>query len=631
MKNLPKITPKKILIFFVLLNLVIGLFIVQDFGRSTDESHEWRSYVVANSIYTGEINENPIEKYAELGVDQYYGTASTTVITFFQDLFFPNTDHNTKVVAHYLYFIFFQIAVIGIFLLAQFFFDDWISLSVAIIFGTQPLLFGHGFINPKDIIILATFLFTVITGFSMVDKWQKDKHPEASPTNTPIPAGTKKRKRNKKILVAVIFSFLLLLLWSSPWITNGLLQLVEYSFNTKGQSFFGKLFASKTTFGSLEGYLLLLRISILGVYRWICFGTPLLLILLFYYAQKHNLFGKKINLFLLLAAAIWGYAISTRIVSFTAGGIVGIYALLNFKKKAVFPLIVYTLTASIISYITWPFSWIHGLSGYLKSLTVFRDFPWPGFVLFEGIKYDPTELPARFLPKMMALQFTEPMVILTLAGLIISLYLLLKKNTHSQKLVLLFAWFSLPQIYAIIVQPTVYNNFRHFLFVLPPLFIFAGFALQPIASRLKQKYMIFAICLLLTIPGLVCIVKIHPYQYIYYNSFAGGVEGANNQYELDYWATAYKDAMDYVNGNFPSGSRILIWKNNLFGEVYAEYSYYFAPHTTVPEYEYQTFDYMIIPTNALEGQEFFEDLPVVFSVDVDNVSLMLILKIPDSP
>ena len=42
-------------------------------------------------------------------------------------------------------------------------------------------------------------------------------------------------------------------------------------------------------------------------------------------------------------------------------------------------------------------------------------------------------------------------------------------------------------------------------------------------------------------------VHLHPYQYIYYNSFVGGVHGAFHNYELDYWGTSYYEAAEYVN------------------------------------------------------------------------------------
>ncbi|MFM8877502.1 MAG: hypothetical protein ACKOGC_15715, partial [Anaerolineae bacterium] len=49
------------------------------------------------------------------------------------------------------------------------------------------------------------------------------------------------------------------------------------------------------------------------------------------------------------------------------------------------------------------------------------------------------------------------------------------------------------------------------------------------------------------VPGVVGIVSLHPYEYIYYNQFFGGVNGAKDRFEMDYWAISYREAAEYVN------------------------------------------------------------------------------------
>jgi len=39
-------------------------------------------------------------------------------------------------------------------------------------------------------------------------------------------------------------------------------------------------------------------------------------------------------------------------------------------------------------------------------------------------------------------------------------------------------------------------------------------------------------------------VRLHPYEYAYFNSLIGGVRGANGKYMLDYWGLAFKQAAD---------------------------------------------------------------------------------------
>jgi hypothetical protein len=47
---------------------------------------------------------------------------------------------------------------------------------------------------------------------------------------------------------------------------------------------------------------------------------------------------------------------------------------------------------------------------------------------------------------------------------------------------------------------------------------------------------------------------LHPDQYIYYNAFVGGVEGAERKFKLDYWANSYAEAVkgleDYLRAQY---------------------------------------------------------------------------------
>jgi hypothetical protein len=295
-------TPKSVLFLFVILNLVIGIFIVSDYGVSMDESYEGRRSKLALKIYSGELNEKLAETYDELGHTQYYGTASTVIIRFVEKIFFRGMDHSRRVVAHYMYFVFFQASIIAIFYLGKQLFDEWISLVVAVMFGTQPLLFGHAFINPKDIPLLTVFLLTVVTGFYMVDNWlQRDSLADDKEKTYLGSSGMNQGKKQR--LFAAVLIFLVVLLWSSSWINKLILNAVEFSYNTQETSFLGKLFSSMTTYGSLEGYLTLTSKYIIQVNRWAVFSTPIVLLIIIWQAQKHKLFGGYVNLKLLLGAA----------------------------------------------------------------------------------------------------------------------------------------------------------------------------------------------------------------------------------------------------------------------------------------------------------------------------------------
>jgi hypothetical protein len=44
-------------------------------------------------------------------------------------------------------------------------------------------------------------------------------------------------------------------------------------------------------------------------------------------------------------------------------------------------------------------------------------------------------------------------------------------------------------------------------------------------------------------------VSLHPYQYIYFNSLVGGLEGAHKKYDTEYWGASYNEAINWFKEN----------------------------------------------------------------------------------
>jgi hypothetical protein len=53
-------------------------------------------------------------------------------------------------------------------------------------------------------------------------------------------------------------------------------------------------------------------------------------------------------------------------------------------------------------------------------------------------------------------------------------------------------------------------------------------------------------------------IRLHPYEYIYYNAFIDGVSGASRRFELDYWGTSYREAAGWLDENAPADASIWV-------------------------------------------------------------------------
>jgi hypothetical protein len=51
---------------------------------------------------------------------------------------------------------------------------------------------------------------------------------------------------------------------------------------------------------------------------------------------------------------------------------------------------------------------------------------------------------------------------------------------------------------------------------------------------------------------------LHPYQYVYYNQFVGGLDAVVDRFELEYWATSYREAAAEANRIAPPNANVWV-------------------------------------------------------------------------
>jgi len=159
------------------------------------------------------------------------------------------------------------------------------------------------------------------------------------------------------------------------------------------------------------------------------------------------------------------------------------------------------------------------------------------------------------MPLLLAIQLTEPVWVLFFVGLVVAVRGWIKKRIEQRELLALtFAWFILPLLTFIVLRPTLYDNFRQSFFIVPPIFLMTGLAFDQIRKPVLQAILIA----LVVFPGLFASVRLHPYEYVYYNQFIGGVQAAADRFELEYWATSYREAAREANLIAPPNANVWV-------------------------------------------------------------------------
>jgi hypothetical protein len=100
-----------------------------------------------------------------------------------------------------------------------------------------------------------------------------------------------------------------------------------------------------------------------------------------------------------------------------------------------------------------------------------------------------------------------------------------------------------PLAFVLYDRPALYNGVRHFTFIIPPLAVVAGIGLSQAWDTLNQykktQIVLGILVASLTINTLTTLYKLRPYEYIYYNHFAGSnFKEAEHKWESDYWSSS---------------------------------------------------------------------------------------------
>jgi hypothetical protein len=224
----------------------------------------------------------------------------------------------------------------------------------------------------------------------------------------------------------------------------------------------------------------------------------------------------------------------------------------------------------LIMGLLWPWSILAPLNP-IRAAEYFDTFfekPWRE--LFAGKVIPVTAMPASYLPKLFALKLPEIMLALGLAGAAGAFVAATRRQlplNRRANFVLVALAAILPVLVAILAHPAFYNGLRHFVFVVPPFAVLGGLA----GAWLFERAHVFgktatAILAALFIGGMALpvsdIIRLHPYQYTAFNWASGGVRMAHDNYMLDYWGLAFKQAgaalhvkLDEMHLKPPAGRR----------------------------------------------------------------------------
>ncbi len=483
---------------------------------------------------------------------------------------------------HLTNYLMFLVAITAFYFLSLRYVSRRAAWGAAALFATQPLLFGQAFINQKDIPFLALVLSSLAVGLAAADRlgWSAAEggpspaSDESAPRSQDPWGELRRIPAGQRLFLAAGFAVAVLVAvdLAVGGFFRGIVEgLVVSAYAGHAPSLVQAAFDRVAT----DAYKtpLSLYIDKLGVAWFVVrmaapvglgvFSLALLNVALPRSAAAWGWSWRQMQLprsagLLLVAAVLLGLTICVRQLGLFFGVLVSLYALYRGRARAVLPLVIYWLLAYAVTIATWPYLWPNPVTRFVSSLYLSANFPDTHVTLYRGAWLRAGTYPWYFFPNLAGIELTEPAVVLILGGLWIGVRRVARRPSRTPQSLLLAAWFGVPLVGLIAFHMTTYGNITHLLFVLPAFFIFAAMGLEFALTHLAHVWvraLLIAVCLL---PGLWGIITLHPYEYIYVNSFAGGVSGAAGFYELDRWCVSLREAIQDVNQIAPQGSTVML-------------------------------------------------------------------------
>jgi len=274
--------------------------------------------------------------------------------------------------------------------------------------------------------------------------------------------------------------------------------------------------------------------------------------------------------------------------------------------------------ALFITVLGWPYlgsSFLKHLTDILKTS---REYPWFGVTLTHGVNMKSDALPWNYLVYWYGV--TTPIIVLVLS--IVAVVKGFTTNFRNPIYFLLTCALVLNISMIALSHPHMYDGLRHSMFLLPILTLLATTAFIELVQSLRGKWLYICIVLVLCNGALVAreYVRLHPYEYIYFNELVGGLPGAQGRYETDYWGASFREAVLWLRDE-TKNSREKIVVHTCAHPFISQY--YFGDHMTWTP-DTKKADYSICYTRNHEDKDIVGD--IIHVVSREGVALNYVKK-----
>jgi hypothetical protein len=275
-----------------------------------------------------------------------------------------------------------------------------------------------------------------------------------------------------------------------------------------------------------------------------------------------------------------------------------------FVSKSALRLLPAIAIGYLIMIAVWPWASLAPLNP-LRAIFSFAHFHYEIRTIVAGDVYRMADVPWWYVPFYLAIKVPLVVCAGALCALVALVLAMVRTGPASlprrQVETAFLAFCALfPVACEALAEGPAFSGMRHFLFVVPPLAVLAGIGFDAVLAALSPRRLLAtgAACVLaLSFAwNAVQLARLHPYEYMSYNSLVGGLEGASRRYEMDYWVNVMPDAVkaleDYLGLDKESSQRV--YTVGVCGEKFAFENY--ADRRLQPTPGWLEADFFLAPT-----------------------------------
>lgn len=216
----------------------------------------------------------------------------------------------------------------------------------------------------------------------------------------------------------------------------------------------------------------------------------------------------------------------------------------------------------------WPWAQVAPFTHPFEAFGVASRFYFPYPQLFMGVSIRTDPPPLSYIPIWFGVVLPEYYAAGAAAGLVLAWRAWRRRSIQTPRaLEIAFLLFTVvfPPLMVVALRSTLYDGVRHLMFVLPSLCVLIGVALAAWMDdeRLPKmwKAVVVGLAAASALATVVELVRLHPYEMIYFNRFVGGLPGGAARFETDYWGLSYREGMEWLIRHPPIADRPLVVAN----------------------------------------------------------------------